>query len=288
MRLSNINLSKNLSLRHELVTKSNETIDNNESRQSVVSPSLSLKNESITSNGKKRRLRNFSGKDVKKSTSSSKSSQSNFSKTIDSADSFKCSKKDNNKNFHSVDFDKAFNKKGLFFLSERNSPQRSIDYPCIIRRPPKLSDIVRKRLLFKKVSRGITQLGETFSSSIEKEHVPKAPRKIIIRQDNSIELGLSKPPKLRVQTASLDLNVYGQFSESINTGIETTQNAKHPSMLSVSSSNSDRRKTIETCENIFLQSEESTKLRAKTPPSNPHRILLYKDQSNKSIRSNST
>ena len=171
----------------------------------------------------------------------------------------------------------------MFFFSERNSPQRSIDYPCIIRKPPKLSDLVRKRLLFQKVSRGITQLGETFSSSVEKEHVPKVPRKLIIKQDNSIELGLVKPPKLRVQAASLDMSVYSHFSESTTTGFESQ--IKQPSMLSVASSTSDRRKTIETCENIFLQSEESTKLRAKTPPSNPHRILLYKDQSNKSIRS---
>jgi hypothetical protein len=173
----------------------------------------------------------------------------------------------------------------MFFFSERNSPQRSIDYPCIIRKPPKLSDLVRKRLLFKKVSRGITQLGETFSSSVEKEHVPKVPRKIIIKQDNSIELGLRKPPKLRVQAASLDMSLYSHFSESTTTTFENQ--IKQPSMLSVASSNSfnDRRKTIETCENIFLQSEESTKLRAKTPPSNPHRILLYKDPSNKSIRS---
>jgi hypothetical protein len=48
----------------------------------------------------------------------------------------------------------------------------------------------------------------------------------------------------------------------------------------------DRRKTIETCENIFLHAEESSKLRARTPPSNPHRILLHRDKSDTSIRTN--
>jgi hypothetical protein len=48
----------------------------------------------------------------------------------------------------------------------------------------------------------------------------------------------------------------------------------------------DRRKTIETCENIFLHAEESSKLRARTPPSNPHRILLHRDKNDTSIRTN--
>jgi hypothetical protein len=71
------------------------------------------------------------------------------------------------------------------------------------------------------------------------------------------------------------------------TAMQSLMAVRNPSMLSVSSNGgtNDRRKTIETCENIFLQSEESTKLRARTPPSNPHRILLYKDKSDKSIRS---
>ena len=48
----------------------------------------------------------------------------------------------------------------------------------------------------------------------------------------------------------------------------------------------DRRKTIETCENIYLHAEESSKLRARTPPSNPHRILLHRNKADTSIRTN--
>lgn len=53
-----------------------------------------------------------------------------------------------------------------------------------------------------------------------------------------------------------------------------------------SQASGDRRKTIETCENIFLHAEESSKLRARTPPSNPHRILLHRDKNDTSIRTN--
>ena len=60
-----------------------------------------------------------------------------------------------------------------------------------------------------------------------------------------------------------------------------------PMSASISGSTSgDRRKTIETCENIFLHAEESSKLRARTPPSNPHRILLHRDKNDGSIRTN--
>jgi hypothetical protein len=52
------------------------------------------------------------------------------------------------------------------------------------------------------------------------------------------------------------------------------------------SASGDRRKTIETCENIYLHAEESSKLRARTPPSNPHRILLHRDKNDASIRTN--
>lgn len=178
----------------------------------------------------------------------------------------------------------------LSFKSVQKSlytPQRSIDYPYILRKTPKLSDIVRKRLLFQKVSRHATLFGDwNVNSSTEKEHVPKAVRKMIIRQDNSIEISMSRPPKLRQHTMSEDIT-----ANDVNNASDINPNAmqglivQNTSCLSVSSIANDRRKTIETCENIFLQSEESTKLRARTPPSNPHRILLYKDKSDKSIRS---
>jgi hypothetical protein len=84
---------------NHLITRSNENIES-QHKQSV-SPSLSLKSNEAHQIGRKRKLRNL---DSKKASTSSKSSinQSNFSKTIDSADSFKSSKKENNKNFHSV------------------------------------------------------------------------------------------------------------------------------------------------------------------------------------------
>jgi hypothetical protein len=121
----------------------------------------------------------------------------------------------------------------------------------------------------------------------------------VIRKDNSIEIKLRRPPKIRNQTASLDLLNITTFStlvavESRNEPVsknelQVASVVKNPSMLSVSSSASNdinRRKTIETCENIFNQSEETTKLRAKSSPTNPHRILLYKDKSDRYVRSN--
>lgn len=159
-----------------------------------------------------------------------------------------------------------------------------------MRKTPKLSDIVRKRLLFQKVSRHATLFGDwCMNSSIEKEHVPKAVRKMVIRQDNSIEISLSRPRRLRQQTMSEDIasaaDMKTATSELMNSntmqGLIVANQAS--SMLSVSSVPNDRRKTIETCENIFLQNEESSKLRARTPPSNPHRILLYKDKSDTCI-----
>ena len=160
----------------------------------------------------------------------------------------------------------------------KSERQRSIDYPYIVRKTPNLSDVVRKRLLFQKVTRNALLLGESISSSTEKEHIPKAVRRIIIRQDNSIEVSLSKPPKIRKQTMSED---FAEKTVDTTSCLKTSQN----NGLSVSASSNDRRKTIETCENIFLQSEATTKLRVKTPPSNPHRILLYRDKTDKSIKS---
>jgi hypothetical protein len=102
-------------------------------------------------------------------------------------------------------------------------------------------------------------------------------------------LSSSKPPKLRRQTLSEEYyygcNPDGEF------GISQTSSGSSTLALPISSSmsgsnNSDRRKTIETCENIYLHAEESSKLRARTPPSNPHRILLHRDKADTSIRTN--
>jgi hypothetical protein len=219
-----------------------------------------------------------------------KSPQSNnLSKSIDS---IKTKRKENRMNFtNSFDLEKCLNKNLLSFNSDMKSAQRSLDYPYIVRKNPKLSDIVRKRLLFQKVKKNATLLGESFSSSVEREHIPKVPRKIIIRQDNSIEICLTRPPRLRRQTISEDIATYtpveSQAVVESTSLLSATLKIANYSTLSVSStgSSNDRRKTIETCENIFLQSEESTKLRARTPPSNPHRILLCKDKTDKSLRS---
>ncbi|CAF3470802.1 unnamed protein product, partial [Rotaria sp. Silwood2] len=43
-------------------------------------------------------------------------------------------------------------------------------------------------MLYSKMNK--QQQGNNFSISLEREHVPKVPRKIIIRQDNSIEISL--------------------------------------------------------------------------------------------------
>lgn len=178
------------------------------------------------------------------------------------------------------------------------APQRSIDYPYIKRKNPPLSEMVRKRLLFKKLSHDLANSGDSFSNSMEKEHVPKTLRRIIIRQDNSIEIAITRPPRLRRQTFSEDISPMaaseasggncggGGGGSGGSASMSSGPHSRTRQTLNVSPNGAnDRRKTIETCENIFLQSEESVKLRARTPPSNPHRILLYKDKSDKSIRS---
>ncbi len=100
----------------------------------------------------------------------------------------------------------------------------------------------------------------------------------------------SKPPKLRRQTLSEEY-YYGCNPEVEFTSIGQTTNNPSNIGLAVPSSSSgllgaDRRKTIETCENIYLHAEESSKLRARTPPSNPHRVLLHRDKNDASIRTN--
>ncbi|CAF3992219.1 unnamed protein product, partial [Rotaria sp. Silwood1] len=98
-----------------------------------------------------------------------------------------------------------------------------------------------------------------------------------------------QPPKLRRNTVSEDY-YYGYNPEAdfgISQTAGTTSTLGLPLSASMSGSVSgDRRKTIETCENIYLHAEESSKLRARTPPSNPHRILLHRDKNDTSIRTN--
>ncbi|CAF1054232.1 unnamed protein product [Rotaria sordida] len=191
-------------------------------------------------------------------------------------------------NTKSVDLANLTRRKSFLIINNTLLPQRSLDYPCIVRKAPDLSDIVRQRMLYSRMSK--QQQGEHFSLSLEREHVPKVPRKIIIRQDNSIEIALSKPPKLRRQTLSEEF-CYGYNPEVEFASIVPITNASSTLGLPLPSSGSgltagDRRKTIETCENIYLHAEESSKLRARTPPSNPHRILLHRDKNDTSIRTN--
>lgn len=122
-------------------------------------------------------------------------SRSNRSKSIDSDCSIKTrpihpklAQTYQSNNAKSVDFSNLNRQKPSLVVNNSLLPQRSIDYPCIVRKAPDLSDIVRRRMLYSKISK--QQQGENFSLSLEREHIPKVPRKIIIRQDNSIEIAL--------------------------------------------------------------------------------------------------
>ena len=123
------------------------------------------------------------------------SNRSNRSKSIDSESSLK-NRSTHTKLLHthqsqnakSVDISNLTREKSFLPINNNLLPQRSLDYPCIVRKTHDLSDMVRRRMLYTKISK--QQQGESFSLSLEREHVPKVPRKIIIRQDNSIEIAL--------------------------------------------------------------------------------------------------
>jgi hypothetical protein len=121
--------------------------------------------------------------------------RSNRSKSIDSDSSLKTrlvnpklSHTHQSPNAKSVDISNLNRRKSLLVVDNTVLPQRSLDYPCIVRKAQDLSDIVRRRMLYTKISKQKHE--ENFSLSLEREHVPKVPRKIIIRQDNSIEIAL--------------------------------------------------------------------------------------------------
>lgn len=122
------------------------------------------------------------------------SSTKTRSKSIDSESSFqtrsihpKLSQTHQSPSAKSVDLSNLRRRKSLLVVNNALLPQRSLDYPCIVRKAQDLSDIVRRRMLYSKINK---QQGDHFSMSLEREHVPKVPRKIIIRQDNSIEIAL--------------------------------------------------------------------------------------------------
>ncbi|CAF0737478.1 unnamed protein product [Rotaria sordida] len=222
------------------------------------------------------------------------SNYSNRSKSIDSESSIKSRSTHptllhthQTLNAKSIDISNLARRKPFLAVNNTLLPQHSLDYPCIVRKAQDLSDIVRTRMLHSKLNK--QQQGNNFSISLEREHVPKVPRKIIIRQDNSIEIALRHPPKLRRNTLSEDY-YYGHNPEAdygiaqSGSGVSTLGLPLSASMSG--STSGDRRKTIETCENIYLHAEESSKLRARTPPSNPHRILLHRDKNDTSIRTN--
>jgi hypothetical protein len=126
------------------------------------------------------------------------SNRSNRSKSIDSDSSLKTRSVHpkllhihQSLNAKSVDVSNLTRQKSFLVVNNNNNnllPQRSLDYPCIVRKAHDLSDMVRRRMLYSKISK--QQQGDNFSLSLEREHVPKVPRKIIIRQDNSIEIAL--------------------------------------------------------------------------------------------------
>jgi len=120
------------------------------------------------------------------------SNRSNRSKSIDSNSSLqnrsshpKLSHTHQSQNAKSID---VSNLTRQLIINNPLIPQRSLDYPCIVRKTQDLSDIVRRRMLYTKINK--QQQGDNFSMSLEREHIPKVPRKIIIRQDNSIEIAL--------------------------------------------------------------------------------------------------
>jgi hypothetical protein len=120
------------------------------------------------------------------------SNRSNRSKSIDSDSSLqnrsphpKLSHTHQSQNAKSID---VSNLTRQLIINNPLIPQRSLDYPCIVRKTQDLSDIVRRRMLYTKINK--QQQGDNFSMSLEREHIPKVPRKIIIRQDNSIEIAL--------------------------------------------------------------------------------------------------
>lgn len=88
----------------------------------------------------------------------------------------------------SIDVSNLARRKSFLTVNDTLIPQRSLDYPYIVRKTQDLSDIVRRRMLYTKISK--QQQGDSYSISLERDHIPKVPRKIIIRQDNSIEIAL--------------------------------------------------------------------------------------------------
>jgi hypothetical protein len=121
--------------------------------------------------------------------------RSNRSKSIDSESSLKARSlhtkllhTHQTQNAKSIDVSNLTRQKSFLVVNNTLLPQRSLDYPCIVRKAQDLSDIVRRRMLYSKISK--QQQGDSFSISLERDHVPKVPRKIIIRQDNSIEIAL--------------------------------------------------------------------------------------------------
>lgn len=136
----------------------------------------------------------YSSTDNPPPLSPSSHTRANRSKSIDSQSSLKTrsthpklSQTHQSPSAKSVDLSNLRRRKSLLVVNSTLLPQRSLDYPCIVRKAQDLSDIVRRRMLYSKIKQ---QQGDQFSMSLEREHVPKVPRKIIIRQDNSIEIAL--------------------------------------------------------------------------------------------------
>ena len=91
-------------------------------------------------------------------------------------------------NVQSIDPSNIVREKPSLAVNGTPLPQCSFDYPCIVRKMQDLSNIIRTQMLYSKLTK--QQQRSVFSESLEREHVPKVPRKIIIRQNNSIEIAL--------------------------------------------------------------------------------------------------
>lgn len=147
--------------------------------------------------------------------------RSNRSKSIDSESSIKTrsthpklAQTHQSPSAKSVDLSNLRRRKSLLVVNSTLLPQRSLDYPCIVRKAQDLSDIVRRRMLYSKIKQ---QQGDQFSISLEREHVPKVPRKIIIRQDNSIEIALRYYYFLFIVACFIDDNSLRIHMKSVRT-----------------------------------------------------------------------
>ena len=110
------------------------------------------------------------------------SNRSNRSKSIDSDSSLKTRSlhtklllTHQTQNAKSMDVSNLNRQKSFLAVNNTLLPQRSLDYPCIVRKAQDLSDIVRRRMLYTKINK--QQQGENFSISMERETCAQGSKK---------------------------------------------------------------------------------------------------------------